>query len=260
MGTHPIFESDFDCLTEEMDYDDELRESCDKTGDLLHCRTNCAATNDKEGEMDEFAAEMESELDELLMTAQAQWTKDDKNATSPKLAQADQPTTSKSANELYEKDYFDSSDEEEDSSDRRKKLTNDELLYDPEADEDDAKWMAEHSSKKADGSDAVLNCPACLTVICVDCQRHEKYHTQYRAMFVLNCKINDKEVLRYKKKKRKTRNRKKEKIQDRRRKSRSRSRSLNRASDATDTDAEDLYHPVTCKICDSELGVFDPDE
>ena len=66
---------------------------------------------------------------------------------------------------------------------------------------------------------------------------------QYRAMFVLNCKINDKEVLRYKKKKRKTRKRKKEKIQDRRRKSRSRSRSLNRASDATDTDAEDLYHP-----------------
>merc|ERR1712130_175763 len=149
MGTHPIFESDFDCLTEEMDYDDELRESCDKTGDLLHCRTNCAATNDKEGEMDEFAAEMESELDELLMTAQAQWTKGDKNATSPKPAQADQPTTSKSANELYEKDYFDSSDEEEDSSDRRKKLTNDELLYDPEADEDDAKWMAEHSSKKS---------------------------------------------------------------------------------------------------------------
>ena len=86
-----------------MDYDDELRESCDKTGDLLHCRTNCAANTDKDGEMDEFAAEMESELDELLMTAQKQWTKSDKNEPSPKPDQDLQPTTSKSANELYEK-------------------------------------------------------------------------------------------------------------------------------------------------------------
>ena len=63
-------------------------------------------------------------------------------------------------------------------------------------------------------------------------------------MFTLNCTVNDKEVLRYKKKKdKKRKGRKRAKIQDRRRKSRSRSKSLGRASDATDTEAEDLYHP-----------------
>ena len=95
-------------------------------------------------------------------------------------------------------------------------------------------------------------------------------------MFTLNCTVNDKEVLRYKKKKdKKRKGRKRAKIQDRRRKSRSRSKSLGRASDATDTEAEDLYHPgkrwlkmrrliksfsVSCKVCDSEVGVFDSDE
>jgi len=37
-------------------------------------------------------------------------------------------------------------------------------LYDPEADNEDQKWMEQKSThKKAEGSDAVLNCPACLT-------------------------------------------------------------------------------------------------
>lgn len=30
----------------------------------------------------------------------------------------------------------------------------------------------------ASGSDAVLNCPACFTVLCIDCQRHETYKHQ----------------------------------------------------------------------------------
>ena len=45
-------------------------------------------------------------------------------------------------------------------SDRRVK-TNDELLYDPGADDADEKWMEERgkSIQKAQNSDAVLNCP-----------------------------------------------------------------------------------------------------
>jgi len=35
-------------------------------------------------------------------------------------------------------------------------------------------------------SDAVLSCPCCLNVVCMDCQAHEKYTNQYRAMFVMN--------------------------------------------------------------------------
>ncbi len=40
-------------------------------------------------------------------------------------------------------------------------------------------------------SDAVLSCPGCFTTLCIDCQRHEKYHSQYRAMFVMNCDVDE---------------------------------------------------------------------
>jgi len=32
----------------------------------------------------------------------------------------------------------------------------------------------------------VLQCPLCFTTICMDCQAHEKFEGQYRAMFVMN--------------------------------------------------------------------------
>jgi hypothetical protein len=35
-------------------------------------------------------------------------------------------------------------------------------------------------------SDAVLSCPCCLQIVCMDCQRHERYANQFRAMFVMN--------------------------------------------------------------------------
>ena len=63
--------------------------------------------------------------------------------------------------------------------------TNDELLYDPDADDEDEKWMVSQEGHKiAKNSDAVLNCPSCMTVLCVDCQRHEKYHTQVSLSYI----------------------------------------------------------------------------
>ena len=35
-------------------------------------------------------------------------------------------------------------------------------------------------------SDAILSCPCCLNVVCMDCQKHETIRNQYRAMFVMN--------------------------------------------------------------------------
>lgn len=35
-------------------------------------------------------------------------------------------------------------------------------------------------------SDAVLSCPCCFEIVCMDCQRHERYSNQFRAMFVMN--------------------------------------------------------------------------
>lgn len=39
---------------------------------------------------------------------------------------------------------------------------------------------------KPRSSDAILSCPSCFNIVCMDCQQHEKYANQYRAMFVMN--------------------------------------------------------------------------
>jgi len=61
-------------------------------------------------------------------------------------------------------------------------LTNDDLLYDPEMDDDDERWVnrqrqryqpeaAGQAGRRLPNSDAVLNCPACMSLLCLDCQR-----------------------------------------------------------------------------------------
>ena len=52
-------------------------------------------------------------------------------------------------------------------------------FYDPDRSE-------EHRTTK---TDAILSCPCCLEIVCVDCQRHETYHDQFRAMFVRNIHV-----------------------------------------------------------------------
>ena len=59
-------------------------------------------------------------------------------------------------------------------------------LYDSEADDKDQEWM--QKQRQGRHSDAILSCPGCLTTVCIDCQRHEFYTTQYRAMFTMNCR------------------------------------------------------------------------
>lgn len=41
---------------------------------------------------------------------------------------------------------------------------------------------------RAHRSDAILSCPLCFTTLCIDCQQHDKYDNQFRAMFVMNCR------------------------------------------------------------------------
>ena len=71
----------------------------------------------------------------------------------------------------YSDIYFDSDEED---SDQRKVVSNDELLYDPEQDDEDQSWVdsvrKSYQVSKSGGnvsklpnSDAVLNCPACFT-------------------------------------------------------------------------------------------------
>ncbi|XP_016347974.1 E2F-associated phosphoprotein-like, partial [Sinocyclocheilus anshuiensis] len=113
-------------------------------------------------------------------------------------------------------------------------------------------------------SDAVLNCPACMTTLCLDCQRHERYRTQYRAMFVMNCTVNKEEVLCYKTTNKRKQNRHRKKA---RRETTSTSTEAEMESSAGLTDArlagmdeKEIYHPVKCTECSTEVAVYDKDE
>ncbi len=70
---------------------------------------------------------------------------------------------------------------------KRKALTNEQLMYDPDMDTEDQKWVdgqrwkchpkktqsksKQNRKEKLPQSDAVLNCPACMITLCRDCQR-----------------------------------------------------------------------------------------
>ncbi|XP_070776710.1 E2F-associated phosphoprotein isoform X1 [Enoplosus armatus] len=231
---------------------------------------------------DEFEKEMEAELSSTIKTLEGTWGPSTAAETSGSQGGGvDGPGLPNSR--MYDEVYFDSDSEGEDtpssSTGRRRKqrtiLTNDELLYDPDEDDRDQAWVDArrrryHNRKRPaavsgpqprqsqglPSSDAVLNCPACMTTLCLDCQRHDKYRTQYRAMFVMNCMVKKDEVLRYKtQQERKQRNRK-------RRRGQKTETAADEAPEPTPAgmDADEVYHPVQCTECSTEVAVFDKDE
>ncbi|XP_034418774.1 E2F-associated phosphoprotein [Cyclopterus lumpus] len=230
---------------------------------------------------DEFEKEMEAELNSTIKTLEGTWTPAAAAAAVAAGGAGPGPPTS----QMYDEVYFDSDSEGEEtpsgSTGRKRRqravLTNDELLYDPDKDDRDQAWVDArrrryHSRKRpAAGSraqprqdqglmssDAVLNCPACMTTLCLDCQRHEKYRTQYRAMFVMNCAVKRDEALRYK-----TQPEAKPRTSRRKRR-----RGGQKADEMDETpepapagmDADEVYHPVRCTECSTEVAVFDKEE
>ncbi|KAI5678415.1 hypothetical protein M9H77_09365 [Catharanthus roseus] len=116
-------------------------------------------------------------------------------------------------------------------------------FYDPKLDDKDELWV--HKKRKGHTSDAVLSCPACFTTLCLDCQRHEKYLTQYRAMFVVNCKIKDEPVSQGGSKRKR--------------------RSRKQRRPATETVPDDVVNDeairaVCCAVCWTEVGIVDDEE
>ena len=114
--------------------------------------------------------------------------------------QAGSTSTSSKKNKqpFYDNIYFDSDDDEnyEGEGDAKvqrhhAQLSNDDLLYDPDMDDDDQKWVDQQRRRQhgdtnqttgsenqgrnkkqtTPKSDAVLDCPACMTTLCFDCQR-----------------------------------------------------------------------------------------
>ncbi|XP_019734355.1 E2F-associated phosphoprotein [Hippocampus comes] len=212
---------------------------------------------------DDFEKEMEAELSSTLRTMENTWAP----ARTAEGSGSGVDSSTRSEPQTYDKIYFDSDEDEDDKpsgSAGRRVLTNDELLYDPDADERDQAWVdarrrgyhrkrpttLAHSRrlqpKSLPSSDAVLNCPACMTTLCLDCQRHEKYRTQYRAMFVMNCSVNKEQVLRYKKQADRT--------------SRNRKRRKDDAAAPVGMDEDEVYYPVRCSECSTEVAVLDKDD
>ncbi|KAL6106057.1 eapp [Pungitius sinensis] len=230
---------------------------------------------------DEFEKEMEAELSSTIKSLQGTWTPaaadtsggggDGGGAGVPALPNP----------QIYDEVYFDSDSEGEEtpgaSTCRRRSQravpTNDELLYDPDEDDRDQAWVDArrrryHGANRPTAgsnpsraprlmsSDAVLNCPACMTTLCLDCQRHDKYRTQYRAMFVMNCTVKRDEALRYKR----------QEAQQGRRRNRRRGQRTETPMDETPEpapegmQADEVYHPVRCSECSTEVAVFDRDE
>jgi E2F-associated phosphoprotein len=50
---------------------------------------------------------------------------------------------------------------------------------------------------KPRNSDAVLSCPCCFNIVCMDCQKHYKYNNQHRAMFVMGIAVDWQHLLVY---------------------------------------------------------------
>ncbi|KAF7251692.1 E2F-associated phosphoprotein [Varanus komodoensis] len=233
----------------------------------------CLTGESESSSDDEFQKEMEAELACTMKSMEGKW----KSQLTGGTSNAGQ-TATVSTSKYYDDIYFDSDSEDEDKAvmpEARKKKkhqqrripTNDELFYDPEEDNRDQEWVdmkrrGYHRMRSAlspqqqakfpaiPHSDAVLNCPACMTTLCLDCQRHESYRTQYRAMFVMNCTVVKEEILKYKSPLNKKTKRKHKKIKQ----------SSESIAGSEKQEEEEIYHPVKCTECSTEVAVLDKDE
>jgi len=209
---------------------------------------------------DDFEKEMNAELNENVKYLEA-FRGNLGNATnSARISCTDAPPSllpkPSLADTFYDDVYFDSDEEQEETkatgSTKHSVISNDDLLYDPHMDDRDQRWVdgqrRSHRSglgkhKKMPNSDALLDCPACLTTLCIDCQRHDSYKHQFRAMFVMNCEVDVSETLQCpemapKKKKKKKKD----------------------PPVPPTPQPQDMFHPVKCTECRTTVGVVDRDE
>ncbi|XP_057344487.1 E2F-associated phosphoprotein isoform X4 [Manis pentadactyla] len=229
---------DYDPYAVEEPSDEEpaLSSSEDEVDVLLHGTPDqkrklireCLTGESESSSEDEFEKEMEAELNYTIKTMEDKLSSLETGSSSGNGKVETGPA------KYYDDIYFDSDSEDEDKAKVTKKKkkkrhripTNDELLYDPEKDNRDQAW--------------------------VDAQRrgHESYKTQYRAMFVMNCSVNKEEILRYK-------------TPENRKKRRGHKKMRPNHEDAAEqakTEGEEIYHPVMCTECSTEVAVCDKDE
>lgn len=247
---------------------------------------------------DEFEREMNAELDKTVhMLEQARGKKQKVPDKTSSTATAETQNNSHSgvtastseSSKFYDDVYFDSDDENnfEGEGDARVQRhhtqpSNDDLLYDPDMDDEDQRWVdrqrqRQHGQrgdslagdgdkrrkggkrKGATSTDAVLDCPACMTTLCIDCQRHDIYPHQFRAMFVMNCRVDTTELLRVPEQAPKKKAKKSKKPAAPSGDAGGASGSGGVTGEGVE-DGKDKFHPVKCDECDTVVGVIDMDE
>lgn len=137
-------------------------------------------------------------------------------------------------------------------------------FYDPDEDDQNEKWMQQERKRRTgmdsgsktvqearpriDGnSDAVLSCPGCMVMLTRDCQRHEIYGDQYRAMFVENCRIDQESM-------------KVEKTGKEKRRERQKLRKMGLDPAVQSESSDDIFLPVRCAVCSTNVAVVDHEE
>lgn len=110
------------------------------------------------------------------------------------------------------------------------------------------------TNRRAPRSDAVLDCPACMTTLCIDCQKHATFPHQYRAMFVMNCTIDFAERFKYP---RDTDRKKKRKVAFIDEEADDISNML---SPSSGNEKDDVYYSVKCDECRTKVAMYDKDE
>jgi hypothetical protein len=179
-----------------------------------------------------------------------------KNETSEKLSQSAKvhctrasskhtPTYSSMQHDSDEEEFLQQFGDEEESESVAVEADE---HYDVQKDDRHQEWFdanyklpKELRSKRK--TDAILSCPSCFSILCVDCQRHTEYTNQYRAMFVKNCTVNYEQILEFKKNSKQT-------------------ATAQRGFDDQGHAIldQDSYHPVACTVCQLEVAVFDCEE
>ncbi|CAH8513380.1 hypothetical protein MS3_00006401 [Schistosoma haematobium] len=110
-------------------------------------------------------------------------------------------------------------------------------LCDYEEDEANAKWVQENlPGGKSEKSDAILNCPGCMSVLSLVSHRHPHFKTQYYTEYPINCIVDETQII---------------------------SRTISKPQNAKKSPESSLksnrnvmkeYHPVTCKVCGNSVG------
>ncbi|VDM97089.1 unnamed protein product [Thelazia callipaeda] len=261
--------------SESSDDGDDGKEFLRSSGKFSGCRS---APCKKLSRKDEFESDMDDELDNDFVTFTAKiFTPSGKR----NVATLKEDISDPSKFILTEKSSFD------DENNLLRKAVNKigestekEVVefYDSEEDEDNELWVRHHREQlkiikprnknesdfgednqinekvnRDSETDAVLSCPACMSLLTRDCQKHEFYHNQYRAIFVENCDVIENEVLFL------PQSRKNER-KARKNTAGIRPNAVVSPGDVLNIPKEDLFHPVHCSVCQTKIGVYDCEE